>query len=243
MVTEQAAQADVSRVEAPEVEAAPPSSPQYVTAEQLAPISEALKRIESQQRGLQGKGDKDVAALRRQLREDFRKEFGLDELRQAQTERDLEKKLALVPEDMRPYVEPLYREIQQLKTQRNPQEAPDDDPLMEQAREYVRANGYDADMPGIDYSLITTGRATVKQLAAFNKHLDQVAKASTAGVPSAATPAPRTPSPAVNVGPAATPGISTRDQLLDSMTAGRLTNDEFQKRWRSITGQDWPNGL
>lgn len=213
-----------------------PSSP-FATAEQLAAIAGSITSLVKEVRGLQRRQDKDLAAVRRDIGRDFQDRLG--KMEQATAEKGIQDRMAAIPEEVRPWLEPLYREIATLKAQPHaPAEAVEAE-WQRQAKDYVRELGLDPEAAGIDYSLLNKGQASARDMAQFTTHvLSLGAKPTESRATPASTPTQRTPTPSPPVvgGPQRGSGFTTKDQVLQALVEKRIPTERAQEEYMRVSG-------
>ena len=180
------------------------------------------ERAEAEARGAQSKVDRGLNSIRREYAE-----------RAAQS--DIERELADVPEDMRPYMERMYRRFGTPNQQEG--QAPDagSDDQMTKIHGFVRDFGVDPDDERINYGVLYQGGLTDEQrqsqFVQSLRHIVEQGPSQPATQPEPTPPQPETPpSPPVENAPGqGAPGMDV-EALREAFITGQLGLDDYRQR-------------
>tara|TARA_R100000963_G_C4617455_1_gene85945 strand:+ start:197 stop:901 length:705 start_codon:yes stop_codon:yes gene_type:complete len=198
-----------------------PAQPsQYVTAEQFEALQKQNVQVESQLRGLQGKIDSGLNAIRRDSEIRF----------EEQRRRESQARIEAAPEEFRAQAQQYEQMIGELQQQSRAAAAPAQEPdWMVEAKRVVEEAGLSADDPGINYKALEANDRPGFMRSITNTAIQNV-RGSSPGQQQPASdqtvsPPARTPTPA---------GGGGHQDIMDAYIRGELEPDEAEQKLRAI---------
>lgn len=207
-------------------------TPHYVTSEQFETMLKQIQTLQAENRGLQGKIDSGLTAIRRDS----------ERARAEERRREADALISNLPEEQREYVAPILKRNEELEAWAITQEGrPSSNgsagAASNELQEIVRDMGVDPFNPGINYSALQDPSLTESQRRqSFFSSVDTVKKESSTPAPTPpASPAPsNTVSPPVGSTPNTASEIRNIDDVRSAFIEGRLSQEDYRSRMSQL---------
>jgi hypothetical protein len=210
-------------------------TPHYVTSEQFETMLKQIQTLQAENRGLQGKIDSGLTAIRRDS----------ERARAEERQREADALISNLPEDQREYVAPILKrnaELEAWVTTQGGLASPNGSAgaASNELQEIVRDMGVDPFNPGINYSALQNPSLTESQRRqAFFSSVDTVKQESSTPAPTPpAPPAPPAPSSTVSPPVGSTPNTASEIRNIDDVRSafieGRLSQEDYRSRMSQL---------
>lgn len=216
------------------------AGPQYVSVEQFQQLQQAIERQNAMIAGLQGKFDRGLNVIRTDTENLVKQHVG-----GLQDRMSRQAYLNSLSEEQRAVVDPLLREVDSLRSERQParsQPQPEQDPAQaqwQQVYDLVADMGVDPRTPGIDYAALSNASLDQRERnRRFFASIDAAKATATkpAPAPRQAAPAAKTQgaNPPVETAAAGRGGYRNIDDLRDAYINGRISSTEYRQKAQSL---------